>query len=106
LPTDVWKAFADNADLINEEFAQVLANGRGVIGRTSNGAAESATSGRLVQSDFDAESDDGSKPVTADAVTSRAPAVSETEPPIVAAKPVEKRKRRRRMRPPTTLMAH
>jgi hypothetical protein len=82
LPVDVWTAFADNADLINEEFAQVLANGRGGLGRISNGAAEPAASGRAVQSDADSESDDGSpKLVIDDAVTSRVAAVTESEPP-------------------------
>ena len=82
LPTDVWTAFADNADLINEEFAQVLANGRGGFGRISNGVVEPAASGRVVQSDGDTESDDGSaKLVIDDAVTSRAATVTESEPP-------------------------
>jgi hypothetical protein len=82
LPVDVWTAFADSADLINEEFAQVLANGRGGLGRVSNGVAEPATRGRLVQSGADAESDDESaKLVTDDTITSRAAAVTESEPP-------------------------
>ena len=81
LPADVWTTLADNAEEINQEFAQVLSNGLGGSGRDPERVNERDTSGRLVQPDTDADSGSGAAELDVDeTVASRTATVTASEP--------------------------